>query len=165
MWSINDRVMHNVYGICKICEITEREVDDDIIKYYVMVPIDDEITRILVPVNKTTSIKELLTRDKIIELIQAIPQSEAVNIDNKNRRRMVFSDLLTKGTRLDRLGIIKILFEEKQELEKDNRKLHVRDEAILTQAEKLLHEELGYVLEIDEKDVGKFIHNILHNSN
>lgn len=161
MWSINDCVLHNVYGICKIIEITERDVDDKIVKYYVMTPLDDDITRILVPIDKPTSIKELLTRDAIIKLILTIPENDSLDMTNKNRRRMVFTDLLTKGTRVDRLGIIRTLFEEKTALAKSNKKLHIRDEAILNQAEKLLHEELGFVLDIDEEDVGTFIHNVL----
>ena len=63
-YQINDTVMYGADGVCIISEITERKIGTEIHKYYILKPVYDNKSTIMVPFaneHLVGKMKELLT--------------------------------------------------------------------------------------------------------
>ena len=78
-------------------------------------------------------------------------------IENENERKRQFSDILRTGTRPQIIGIIRSVYEHSKGLKDKGRKLHACDEQACKDAEKIIYEELSYVLEIERSKILDFI--------
>ena len=73
------------------------------------------------------------------------------------KRRQFFSEILQSSDRLAMARMIKALFLRRQELVQKRKKLHMADERLLKEAERVLYEEFAYVLDIEENKVMSYI--------
>ncbi|MBR4096482.1 MAG: hypothetical protein IKK42_04165 [Oscillospiraceae bacterium] len=159
MFEINEYVVYGSGEICCIEEITERCFDGvHKIKYYKITPKEYRNSAYYVPVeNAEKEIRRLLTKEEILEIIDSIPQAEAVWYTDKNERKSYFESVL-RGDDFTRLvGMIKAIYEERQKRSSDGKKLIASDERAFSAAEHIIHGEIAFVLGIPEAEVGCFI--------
>ena len=67
-YQINDTVMYGADGVCIISDITERKIGTEIHKYYILKPVYDTKSTIMVPFaneHLVGKMKELLNGDEI----------------------------------------------------------------------------------------------------
>lgn len=151
-----------VYGtqICKITGKSKQTFGKITRDYYVLVPVFNEKNTIFVPAdneNLMGKIKPILSAEEIYSLIDSIPDTENIWIEDNKERTLRYKDIIERGERKEIIGVIKTLFERKKEIESKNRKLHATDEIILSRAEKMLYEEFALVLDIKKEEVIPFI--------
>ena len=159
MFEINDYVVYGSGEICRIEEIAERCFDGvHKIKYYKIAPKEYRNSAYYVPVeNAEKEIRRLLTKEEILEIIDSIPQAEAVWYTDRNERKNYFESVLHGDDFTRLVGMIKAIYEECQKRSNDGKKLIASDERAFTTAEHIIHGEFAFVLGISEANVGEFI--------
>ena len=110
------------------------------------------------PVDSTKIVlKKLLSEEEIIDLLNKIDFSRSVWVDNDVIRKETFFKILKSGDRKEVILMLKELHEQRIEKERNGKRLHVNDEKILCEAEKIIHEELAFSMNISIEDVGDYI--------
>ena len=72
MFKVNDVVIYGSAGICKIVDIRDEKLGDEVNKYYILKPVFDEKNTFFVPVlneNLTSKIHDILTYDEALEYL------------------------------------------------------------------------------------------------
>lgn len=160
MYEINDIILYGIQGVCKIVDITEKEIDGKCREYYVLKPVYESNSTIFIPVHSeklTAKMRRILSNEEIYALIKAIPDESTVWIDNEALRREKYSEILTSGDRAALVRMIKTLYLHRQVQREKGRKLYISDERFMNDAEKMLYDEFAYVLHIKREQVLPFI--------
>ena len=160
MFKIDDKVIHPGMGVCTITDIKYKNLGKLGTKqFYVLSPLYDTCkTTIFVPVDSTKIVlKKLLSGEEIIDLLNKIDFSRSVWVDNDVIRKETFFKILKSGDRKEVILMLKELHEQRIEKERNGKRLHVNDEKILCEAEKIIHEELAFSMNISIEDVGDYI--------
>lgn len=160
MYKAGEQVLYDSEGICTINEIAEKTFAGMTSVFYVLTPINRPATTIYVPVNnpkRTAKMKKVLSKQEIYDLIDSMPDEETIWIENDAERKQVYGEIIHSGDRVKLIQLLKTLQLHKTRQEKSGKKLHISDEHFMKTAEKILHEELSHVLNIDIDDVAPFI--------
>lgn len=149
MFKTGEIIVHNKMGLCTIKEITEFNG----IEYYVLISnIDD--TKIMIPkANSSKLIRKIITKQEIEELVTRIPKIEVESIYDFKARAKKYEELLKSGETEKLVILLKMIYKHK----KENKNLTVADKEISKAAEKLLFDELGYVLNLNSNEVEKYL--------
>ena len=76
MYNVGDIVIYTLYGICTITEETERVFNGVNAKYFVLVPLSDQKTRITIPAENPiilSRLHTLLSIEEAKDIIERIP--------------------------------------------------------------------------------------------
>ena len=156
MFCAEEIIIYGGYSVCKIAEITQKELDGKMVDYYVLKPVFNPDSTVFVPVNNDMLKKrmhKIICRDDAHSLIRSMSQIEKIWIDSENARKEKYKDILARRERDELVGLIKALHIHKQQQSEKKRRLHISDERFLKEAEKTLCEELAFVLEIPPDEV------------
>ncbi len=160
MYEVGSTVIYKNDGVCKITEIVVRMFKDKEIEYYVLNPVHNKNAEIFVPKNNpdlVSKMRKVLTKDEIINIINSMPEEDDIWISDEAVRKEKYREILTLGNRKDLVKLIKTLYLHKQSQKQYGKKLHLADEKLLRDAEKILYDEFAYVLEIAPEEVIDFI--------
>ena len=99
MFKVNDYIMYGLTGVCQVVDITKESFIDNLQKeYYVLKYIYDNDTIIKIPTdNEKISMRKLLSKEDMSTLINSIPNSETIWIDNDRKRNEEFKSILKTG--------------------------------------------------------------------
>lgn len=98
-----------------------------------------------------------MTINEVYSLINTMPHNESIWIEDINLRKEKYTKILKSGDNKQLVKLIRTLYLEKEKKKVEGKKLYVNDEKIMTDAEKLLHEEFALVLDIKVDEVLPFI--------
>ncbi|MEE0060965.1 MAG: CarD family transcriptional regulator [Acutalibacteraceae bacterium] len=160
MYKIGDVVIYKNDGVCKIVDITLKSFKDRNIEYYVLQPVHNINAEIFVPKNNVElvgKIRNILTKEEILQMIKAMPDEKEICINDETERKERFKEILVTGDRTELVRLVKTLYAHKQNQEQRGRKLHIAEERMLKEAEKNLYNEFAYVLGIATEEVPDFI--------
>ena len=161
MFKRNDVIIYGAHGVCKIVDIEEKSISGPIKKYYVLQPIKDQSSTIYAPTENANVLKKmrkLLTVAEIDRLIDSIPKGEVNWIENERERRELYKSILAGGDHWKLIGMLRAIYQHKQEREAYGKRLHMTDENFFRDAEQLLYNEFQYVLKLNSKeDMSKYI--------
>ena len=163
MFSKDDIVMYASQGVCKITDITTKEVCGQKIEYYVLKPIYSDTALLYIPTENeklASQLRRVLTKDEIIDLIKSLKEEDVEWIENENMRKDKYKELLSAGDRRGLIGMIRTLYIHKEKLSEHGKKLHIVDERFFKDAEKILYDEFALVLDIKTDEVLPFIHTV-----
>ena len=155
MFKVNDYIMYGTTGVCKIIEIKkEKFLGRQEMEYYILEPVYSKNTVIKIPVDNTTiKMREVLSKEDIEELINLIPNIETEWINDDKIRSEHFKTMLKSGDCEDLIALIRTIYLNKKDRKSLGKKLYKVDDEIMQAAEKLLNEEVAFVLGIDSKAV------------
>lgn len=157
MFSVNDTVVYGTDGVCTVTDITTRVFAKEKAEYYVLTPIHQSGACIYVPTASEALLRKMrrvLSAEEIRQLIADIPQESCQEwITDEASRRAAFKAILQSGDRRELVRMIKTIYLHGQEQKQNGRKLHHSDELMMKDAEKLLYDELAYVLGIRPDEV------------
>lgn len=160
MYKVNEMVLYGNEGVCQIKDITKRSFKGKEVEYYVLKPVFVQGSTVYVPVDNpelNAKMKKILSAEEIIDLIHNMPNQQLPWIENDNLRKEKYREILKNGDRQELIQLIRTLYLHQQELKKAGKKFHATDEKILNEAEKILHHEFAYVLDIKLEEVVPFI--------
>ncbi len=151
-----------VYGSGEVCRVEEKVTRcfDGVNKneYYKLVPVEYKNSAYYVPVKSAEGeIRRILTKEEILEIIDGIPQAEAVWYNDKNERKGYFESVLRSDDFMGLIGIIKSVYEERERRAGSGKRPIAADEKAFNAAEHIIHGEFAFVLGIKESEVGSFI--------
>ena len=156
MFKIGDIIVYGAQGICKITSTETNQIGKVSAEYFVLSPIFSDNTSLFVPVQNeklVSRMQPVLTVDEANSLIAAAPDTDVLNIKDETQKREEYKNILASNDRHKLLSLIKTICVEKDFRREHGKKLNINDEQTLRKAELLLYNELGFVLNIDPKEV------------
>ena len=160
MFSIGEKILYGSVGVCEIKEICGKAFGGKLSDYYVLVPVYKEQSTVYVPVDSEPlceKMRRLHTRDELDNLLNNLFDEEILWDDNKYTRRESFTAILEKGSLKSLFALRRVLDNHNNELMAKGKKLHIFDERVLGDVEKLIGEEFSVVLDIPKEDVKEYI--------
>ena len=160
MYQINDTVLYGINGVCRIENITEETIGNRKALYYMLKPVYNDSSTIFVPLENselTGKMRRILSASEIYSIIRSMPEEEPIWNDDEGERNAMYREILKSGDCVKIVRLIKTLYFHKQKQINNKKKLHVADEKIMKEAEKILYEEFAYVLDIKPDQVVSFI--------
>lgn len=159
MFKVNDFVVYNSMGVYKITDIrTEKDIYENDTQYYIMQPVYHNNMTVKVPVdNPNVKMREVISREEVLSLIDSMPEKETVWIPDDRKRNESFKAALKTGKCEEWFKLIKSIYAEKQEKTNIGKKLMKIDEEIMKAAQKNLYEEFAVALEMSPDDIEEFI--------
>lgn len=163
MFKVNDTVVHTGMGICTITEITKMKVGNNPIRdFYVLKPIyENSGTKIFVPMDSKITLRYPLDTNKIKDILIKVSSTETLWVENDTIRKNKFSEIIKSNDHIKIIKLLCELHEKRIEKEKNGKKLHLSDEKVLHEAERLIHGELAYSMQIEPENVAEYIMNEL----
>lgn len=159
MFKVNDYIMYGLTGVCQVVDITKESFIDNLQKeYYVLKYIYDNNTIIKIPTdNEKISMRKLLSKEDMSTLINSIPNSETIWIDNDRKRNEEFKSILKTGDIENLVKLIRSIYLDKEYKQSIGKKLYKVDDEIMQTAERLLNEEFATILNISPDEVSTYI--------
>lgn len=159
MFKVNDYIMYGLTGVCQVVDITKESFIDNLQKeYYVLKYIYDNDTIIKIPTdNEKISMRKLLSKEDMSTLINSIPNSETIWIDNDRQRNEEFKSILKTGDTENLVKLIRSIYLDKEYKQSIGKKLYKVDDEIMQTAERLLNEEFATILNISPDEVATYI--------
>lgn len=155
MFKVNDVIIYGTQGVFQIADVEEKTVSGAKKNYFVLKPVYDNGATVFAPTDNAQIRKKmryLLTKDEIHRLIDAMPDENAVWIENENERKERYKGILTRGDHLELIQMIKAIYRNKKEREAEGKRLHMSDERFFREAEQILYNEFQYVLKLNNKE-------------
>lgn len=160
MFQVNDMVLYGTNGVCKLVDIDERDCGGRMVEYYILKPIYALKSTVFVPVNNeklTSRMRYVLTKEEIDEKIRSISEGHEAWMDNERERKERFRDLVSRADTFELIQLIRMLMEHRKNVTARGKKLHVADERMLQEAEKMICDEFSFVLGIPKEEVPSYI--------
>ncbi len=162
MFEKGSYVTYRSEGVCVILDIRKErfggnEEEED---YYILAPVNDMKSTVFVPVNNETLVgymRELLCAEELNAFIAECKEERLEWIPENRARNTVFKQILSVGSRKDRIALINTLYDRLDHMRSIGKKAGTMDIALLERAEKLLFEELSFSCEINSQDEVKAV--------
>ena len=152
MYKLGDLLVYKK-DVCKVEEIKNKYIRD--MDYYILTPITDKTLKIQVPTN-SSAIRDLITKEKVEEIIHSIPTIEIIKTESKSLEND-YKQLMQKGTHEDLIKIIKTTYLRNKERLDNNKKTTDKDNYYFNQAELYLYNELSVVLNLTYEETKEYI--------
>lgn len=159
-YSIGQTIIYSQSGICSVEAITENEFYGERTEYYVLRPLYDAGSLIYVPIENETlvsRIRSAMTKDEVDGILDYMPNAENIWIDNDNKRREAYSEILLANEPRRMTEMIKTLRSRREEQISKKKRLHISDEHLLERAQRILCDEISYVLGVDRNAIDSYI--------
>ena len=162
MHKIGDNVVYGSNGVMTVTDIREEAIGDVPKSYYVLkAPGANKDSLTFVPVDNerlTAAMRPLASRERILEIIEAIPSvSETEWISDNRTRAEHFKSIVESGSHEQIIAMIKAICARGAMRAAEGKKNYLSDEAAMRKAEHVLYSEFSSVLGIDEGEVAQFI--------
>lgn len=160
IYSLGDTVMHPSEGVCTVAELRRMELGSVGMKnYYILKPTTEKSSStIYMPVARgNTVLRRLLSKEDILSLIRASKEHAGLWIADSKQRKEAFTRILSEGNYARIIRMIQEIHEERIHREQEGKKPCAADEALLAEAERLLHQEFSYVLHMSVEEIAAFI--------
>lgn len=158
MFKIGDAVFYGVHGVCRIEERSKREFCGKLCDYYTLKPVYTSRNTVFIQVDKAAEkLRKVMQKSEVLKIIDGLCDSQSVWIDDDAKRKEIFAEIIKNGTRKDMAILIKTIFEKRKDYLEIKKKMHATDERFLEEAEKILHEEFAYALNIPREQVTSFV--------
>lgn len=153
MFKVNSYVVYKK-DVCLVKEILKNYARG--LDYYPLVPIHDESLSIKIPVLENSSLRTLITKAKIENILKNIPNIEVLDLNNKNLENE-YMNLLHHGTHEDLIKVIKTSYLRNEMRVGANKKISEKDNHYFEMAEKYLYTEFSVVLGFSFEETKNFV--------
>ena len=158
MFKINDYVVYGLNGVCMVEDIEKMILKNQELEYYILSPINNKKMTIKIPVdNKTMSIRELMSENEVMNLIECISKRETIEIEDYRKKSQEYKTIIRNGDVLEIIKVINSINVEKNEKASLGKKINKTEDDILVSAKKQLYQEISIVLGMNINDVEEYI--------
>lgn len=158
MYNVNETIMYGSLGVCTVTAIEEKTIGKQKALYYCLTTLDNEKCAVFCPVEGCkVPMRHLMTREQVFNLIADIDQVDDSWISNEMQRKAYFEQVFQRGEPVEIARLTKSLHAHQKEQQAQGRKFHISDERWLERAERILHGEIAFVLQIPREDVPSLI--------
>lgn len=152
MYKLDEYVVYKK-DVCKIKEIKCNHLQGK--DYYILNPIMDESLKIEIPTD-CNSIRKLISKNEIREIINKIPNIEPISVNNKMMDNE-YKNLMNSGSHEDLIKIIKTTYLRNKERTDNRKKIGDKDNNYFKLAEKYLFNEFAIVLGLNYDDTKDYV--------
>lgn len=153
-------VVHNGFQICRIGDVVKKSFDGVGEKeYYILLPIDAKSTYYVPADRLPESVRPVLTKEQLLDLIDSLADSESEWIADRNARKRAFSDALKSGDYKRIIPLMNGIYSEKTKRESSGKKLFSEDKKNFESARTLLHSEIAFTFGIEAGEAEEYIQN------
>ena len=167
MFSPGDMVMHPSEGVCavenkRVIEFKGMQPRE----YYVLRPSTQKnSSMVYMPVARGNDVlRRLLSRRDIVELIRKSREYDDLWVEDSRMRKEAFSRVMTDGDYARVIRMIALLHQARDRRLAEGKKPCASDEALLAQAERLVHQEFSYVLRMSLEETVEFVRSELESA-
>lgn len=156
MLKINDIVLYEAEGVCKIKDITKENFGEGIMEYYVLQPIYKDSLMIFVHTGNDhliSKMRRVLSREEIEKIILTMPEEELLSIEDESAREIKYQEIINSGDRRAVVKLIKTIYLRQKNRKEQKKNPYAIDERFLKEAEKLLYDEFALVLNVKPNQV------------
>lgn len=160
MFQVNDTVLYGSQSVCTVTEICEKKIGKEKLRYYALKPVFDNKSTVYVPCDNpklVEKMRRILSAAEIDALIDSMQNETLEWIPDDGERKEKYGGIIRSGDRKALAVLIRTLYLHREHQKAAGKKFHAVDEQLLDRAQKLLHEEFAYVLNIAPQDVPPFI--------
>lgn len=160
MFQAGDMVFYGGSGVCRIDGVIAREFGDEMRDYYVLTPVNAQASTVYLPVdneNLVSRVRKVMSKEEIYQLIHGLPTVKDLWIENENLRKSEFQRILRDGKQAEISALVRTVYLHQQQLQSCGRKLRQNDERMFKEAQRMLCDEVSYVLEMPPQQVISFI--------
>lgn len=160
MFKVNDTVNYSTTGICKITEISEREIGAVTSRFYILQPVFDGNATVMVPTENellVSRMRPVLSKAEVESLLLTVEGAEPLWYNDDRARFEEYKKALLSPDRSVILSVIKALYLHQKSQHEKGRKLKSADERALKEAERILYSEIAFVTESGIKEVADMI--------
>lgn len=162
MFEKGELIQYGTNGVCEVVNITTPNISG-IPKgklYYELQPYYKKDGKIFTPIdNEKVLMRKILTKKEAQELIDDIPEIEALYVENDKMREMQYKECIRSGDCREWIRIIKTLYLRKMKRIAQGKHITATDERYLKLAEESLYSELSISLAIPKEGMEKYISN------
>ena len=155
MFCVGQTVLYGSNGVCMVDDVTEKRIGKTKIQYYVLKPLCNNTATLFVPTANqqlVSKMRRILTEDEAEAILRNLPPCGDWN-DNKQERSEQFRAIITEGSCVELIRLIRLVRTHEQEQLAGGKRLHITDERFLKEAEKMVCEEFSLVLHISRDEV------------
>ena len=155
MFCVGQTVLYGSNGVCMVDDVTEKRIGKTKMQYYVLKPLCNNTSTLFVPTANqqlVSKMRRILTEDEAEAILRDLPPCGDWN-DNKQERSELFRAIITEGSCVELIRLIRLVRTHEQEQLAGGKRLHITDERFLKEAEKMVCEEFSLVLHISRDEV------------
>lgn len=158
-----DTVVYSGSGVCRIDDIRDISFyHERPQKYYILKPLFTKQQELVVYVpcdneKLVGRIQPVISREEALELINGINDVTLEWIDDRNRRKDTYGNIVSSGSRREIVDVISLIRNHRSALEAEGKRLNMQDEKLLTEAECRMNAEFAVALGVDFDKVEEFI--------
>ena len=155
MFCVGQTVLYGSNGVCMVDDVTEKRIGKIKMQYYVLKPLCNNSSTLFVPTANqqlVSKMRRILTEDEAEAILRDLPPCGDWN-DNKQERSEQFRAIITEGSCVELIRLIRLVRTHEQEQLAGGKRLHITDERFLKEAEKMVCEEFSLVLHISRDEV------------
>ncbi|MBQ1944714.1 MAG: CarD family transcriptional regulator [Ruminococcus sp.] len=155
MFCVGQTVLYGSNGVCMVDDVTEKRIGKTKMQYYVLKPLCNNTSTLFVPTANqqlVSKMRRILTEDEAEAILRNLPPCGDWN-DNKQERSEQFRAIITEGSCVELIRLIRLVRTHEQEQLAGGKRLHITDERFLKEAEKMVCEEFSLVLHISRDEV------------
>lgn len=161
-FSKGDYIRYSTNGVCLVKDVTKLDYTDknNMNDFYILSPVSTSSSTIFVPVNNqnlVSNMRPLLTKDQIDGILEDVKENCFTWVEDRKLRTDTFKTVVKTADQKELVSLIRCIYAKKRELTDEGKKLSSVDESILEQAEKLVEDEFGFVLNITKDEVKTYI--------
>lgn len=163
-YKIGDIVLYGSDGMCRISDVTEKKVGEDILKYLILSSVYNESSTIFVPLANEKllgKVRCLPAENDLADTLEKAYGAEVEWIADDAERKERFYRILETGDTYNLIGLLKSIYMHRTERISIGKKLHVLDERIMKDAERVLADEVSYILGVDRDDANSYVRSKL----
>lgn len=162
MYQIGDVTFYNVYGICTVVGIEDREFHGQTQQYYILHSSHYPSMKLYHPVvSENSNLKKILSKEAALDLLNCFKEPAGEWNERSNTRIQQFKEILNSNGHIQIAQLINTLFRKKMELESEDKKLSPQYAQILQRISPILYEELSIALELPKETVAKKVDQLI----
>lgn len=159
MFSIGQCVICGNKGACTVEDITTLDISgvDKAKKYYILKPVYISASTVYVPVDSAASMRNILSKEEAEALIKEIPAIERLEIRNERFVEQDYKECIKANNCKELVKLIKTIYLRRQKRLEAGKKETAVDNKYFKMAEDNLYGELAVALNMERRDVSKYI--------
>ena len=160
MYQVGDWVVYGIHGVCRVIGTEKQLVNRKRTLYLVLEPLAQAESRFYLPADNPTALaklKRVLSPQELADLIDSEEVHKNTWIQEENRRKQHYRELIGSGDRIALMQMITTLYRYKEEQLASGRKFHQSDDNFLRDAERLLASEIALVMKLSQEDARNYL--------
>ena len=159
MYKVGQKIVNKSGKVCEIIAIEEKDYGAGVKTYYVLQPCfsSNESMKIFVPTEKEDTLRDVMSKEQIEDLLTKIEDIETIWYANPKVRKTEFKELYASGDPIEIFRLIKSFEKKKVEFKDEKKTLSFTDESFLKEIKRNIYNEIAVSLNKPIDEVENFI--------